>query len=439
MKTLSKLIALVLVCLILCACGETAPTETTEPPLEVRDWAAQIQPDMSSETLKQVVTVKTYVDGDTTHFHVPGDVMPKGELKARYLGVDTPESTGKIEEYGKAASRFTREKLESAAEIMIESDDGSWNADTTGDRYLVWVWYRPEGSDTWRNLNVELLQEGLAIAKSAARNRYGETCMAAIAQARAQKLNLNSGEKDPDHYYGDAIELTLRELRANIESYNGMKVAFEGVVTTDNDNSVYVESYDPDSGLYYGISVYYGFNLDGMGLEILSVGNGVRIVGTVQLYEARQVWQVSGLSYRMMYPDDPSNIQKLSEGNSPAWVLTDPETFANGTVSLETENGILEMPYAEAALGTSVEMRGLEVVEVETEDEDSSTPGAMTLTCQAGGVTIQIRTAVLKDENGEVITADALLGKTIDVKGFVDNFYDTYQIRVFTSKHITIH
>lgn len=44
---------------------------------------------------KQVVTVKTYVDGDTTHFHVPEDVVPGGVLKARYLAIDTPESTGK--------------------------------------------------------------------------------------------------------------------------------------------------------------------------------------------------------------------------------------------------------------------------------------------------------------------------------------------------------
>ena len=89
-------------------------------------------------------------------------------LKARYLAVNTPESTGKIEEWGKAASRFTREKLENAEEIWIESDDTAWNLDSTGARFLVWVWYRPQGEQDFRNLNIELLQEGLAIANSSA-------------------------------------------------------------------------------------------------------------------------------------------------------------------------------------------------------------------------------------------------------------------------------
>ena len=51
--------------------------------------------------------------------------------------------------------------------------------------------------------------------------------------------------------------------------------------------------------------VYYGFALSGDGLEILSLGNRVRIVGTVQYYETGDSWQVSGLQYRVMKPNDP--------------------------------------------------------------------------------------------------------------------------------------
>ena len=87
--------------------------------------------------------MKQFVDGDTTHFFVPSSVMPGGVLKARYLAVNTPESTGKIEEFGKKASNFTKEKLSSAVSIIIESETASWNPDSTGDRYLVWVWYKP--------------------------------------------------------------------------------------------------------------------------------------------------------------------------------------------------------------------------------------------------------------------------------------------------------
>ncbi len=324
---------------------------------ETVDFAGQIAFDMQSETVKQQVTVKTYIDGDTTHFYVPETVVPGGVLKARYLAVNTPESTGKIEEWGKAASRFTREKLENAEEIWIESDDTAWNLDSTGARFLVWVWYRPQGEQDFRNLNIELLQEGLAIANSSAQNRYGDTCMAAIAQARALKLNIYSGEKDPDFFYGDAIELTIREIRLHPEEYDGKKVAFSGVITVNHNNSVFIEDYDEETGLYFGFSVYYGTNLSGAGLEVLTVGNEARIVGTVQYYEAGHTWQVSGLTYRMMKPKDPGNIQIISQGHTPAWTEITPEQFYS-IVTIETESGPETYDFAYLAQGTSVLVRG---------------------------------------------------------------------------------
>ena len=469
MKNLKRIVsALAALCLVLVcftACGEANPGQDTPPvqespsasvtpapsaevtpspapgaELEVVDYVSRLKLDLSSETLKQEVTVKTFVDGDTTHFHVPESVMAGGVLKARFLAVNTPESTGKIEEYGKKASQFTKEKLSSATSIIVESDNGSWNADSTGDRYLVWVWYRTGESEEYRNLNLEILQNGLAIASSSANNRYGETMVAAINQARAQKLNVHSGQKDPDFYYGDAVELTLKELRTNIESYNGMKVAFSGVITMNNSNSVYIEDYDAETGLYYGMSIYYGFNLTGEGLNILTVGNMARIVGSVQYYEAGGTWQVSDLTYRLMKPDDPGNIQKISGGHSAAYVLTDADTLVNGKVELETGEGIVTFDYANLALGTTLEMKDLKVVDVYTTlNEDSSSYGAMTLTCEVDGVTVSVRTVVLYDENNERITEDAYAGRTIDVKGIVDYFDGAYQIKVFTAKDIIIH
>ncbi|MBO6084423.1 MAG: thermonuclease family protein, partial [Candidatus Methanomethylophilaceae archaeon] len=249
---------------------------------EGRDFASEVKLNMRSETVKQAVTVHSFVDGDTTHFNVPTSVVETGILKARYLAVNTPESTGKIEEWGKKASKFTREKLSQATSIIIESDDGNWNLDSTGGRYLMWVWYRTSETEEYRNLNIEILQNGLAIASSTANNRYGNVAMAALNYAKEQKLNIYSGQQDPDFYYGDAVELTLKELRCNVEKYDGIKVAFEGVITKNDGGSVYMEDYDPDTGLYYGISVFYGYNLPGKGLDILSVGNRSRIVGTVQ-------------------------------------------------------------------------------------------------------------------------------------------------------------
>lgn len=419
---------------------------TSEPQLETVDYAGSVVLDMASATLKQEVTVKAYIDGDTTHFNVPNSVMPTGVLKARYLAVNTPESTGKIEEWGKKASSFTQEKLLGASSVIIESDNGVWNADSTGDRYLVWVWYKTEGSDTYRNLNIELLQNGLALASNSADNRYGDTCMSAINQARVAKLYIYSGAKDPDFYYGDAIPVTLKGLRTNIELYENMKVAFEGVITYENGQTVYVEEYDAETDMYYGMTVYYGYNLTGTGLEILEPGNRVAFVGSVQYYATGGTWQVSDIKYVDMRPNDPNNIQLISSGHEPAHVETDPERFTGAKVEVEVMTALdseeteqKTFDYAHLSLGTSVSMTNLYVSRVyTTTNEDSASKGAMTLTCQVDGYTVSVRTVVLYDERGSVITADAYEGKTINVRGIVDYFNGDYQIKVFTPDDIEI-
>ncbi len=423
MKHLTRfaLILAVLLCAVGCGMAE-----------EPIDYAASVRLNMASETVKAQVSVRTFVDGDTTHFEVPADVSSSGVLKARYLAINTPESTGRIEEYGKKASEFTRERLSAATSILIESDDDRWNLDSTGDRYLVWVWYKTAESNEYRNLNIEILQNGLAIANASKQNRYGSVCMAAISQARAQKLNVYSGQPDPDFYYGDAIELTLKELRTNPEAYNGKKVAFKGVITMNHNNAVFVEDYDAETGLYFGMQVYYGFGLSGAGLEILSVGNEARIVGTMQYYEAGDAWQISGLTYRMMKPDDPGNIQKLSEGHEAAYTLTSADTLANGAVTLRDGEDERSYPYARLAQATSVEVRGLAVKEAHTAED------ALTLLCESEGARVQVRLTALSAPDGSPITEEMFLGKTIDVKGVVDCFGDAVQIEVLTFHHITM-
>lgn len=430
---------LLLICLLAaCFAGCAGDTDTPTEPQNI-DYAASVKLDMTSNTAKQEATVKTFVDGDTTHFYVPTSVNSNGVLKARYLGINTPESTGSIEEYGKKASNFTKEKLSGASSIILECDGSDWVFDSTGDRNLVWVWYRNSETEEYRNLNIEILQNGLAIGSSTTSNRYGETCLSAIMQAKAQKLNVHSGQKDPDFFYGEAIPVDLKGLRTNIEAFNGKKVVFSGIITKESNNSVYIEQYDPETDRYYGISVYYGYGMTGKALEILSVGNETQIVGTVQFYETGGTYQVSGLSYRPMKPDDPNNIKLISTGHSASYRLTDPKDFVEGKVTMEVNDEVKTFDYGALALGTSVSMENLQVKSIYTTDkEDSSSKGAMTITCEANGVTIQVRTMVLYDADGKLITAEAYEGKNIDVKGIVDYFGDEYQIKVFTEKDITI-
>ena len=100
---------------------------------------------------------------------------------------------------------------------------------------------------------------------------------------------------------------------------------------------------------------------------------------------------------------------------------------------------VREYDYAYLALNTTLEMDGLFVEDVfTTSDPSSSSYGAMTLVCSADGVEVHVRTTVFPDGKGNLITADAYMGKTIDVKGLVDLFDGSYQIKVISPKDIVV-
>lgn len=430
----------------LVACNsEGGNKETETEAIEHVDYVSQVKLEMDTDSLKQEVTVKNFIDGDTTHFNVPASVHPNGEtvFKARYLAINTPESTGRVEAWGKAASNFTKEKLSAATSIFIESDNGTWNADSTGNRYMVWVWYKTADMADYRNLNIEILQNGLAIASNSAQNRYGDYCMKAIDQAKLEKLHVYSVEKDPDFHYGEAFEITLKELRFNTSSYDGAKVAFEGVISSIYDGSFYVEEYDEETAMYYGISVYYGTaGLSGSALKQIAIGNRVRVVGNVSVFG--ESWQVSGLTYNVRDNNDPNNFKLISTGNSPAYLLTTATDFTTKKVtalvnttdesgeSVEVEK---TFDYAALVLDTSISMKDLKVTRVKV----SQSSGEITLYCTSNGAEINLFLGDLKDENGNPVQPSLFEDRIIDVKGLVDKYYENYQIRVMSLNDITIH
>ncbi len=442
---MKKLLPLILLVLLLISCVSTEresslSSSTVEvESIEHVDYTSSLKLDMTSPTKKTPVTVKLFVDGDTTHFNVPQSVSSDGVLKARYLAVNTPESTGKIEPWGKKASEFTRERLETAVSIIVESDDGVWNLDSTGGRYLVWVWYQREEGEDYRCLNLELLEEGLAIASASGSNRYGTYCLEAIAQAKREKKCVWSGENDPGFYYGDSIPLTLKELRAHVSDYDGLKVSFEGVVTRNSDNSVYIEDRDEETGMQYGISVYYGYSLSGGGLRILKPGNRVKIVGTVQYYEGDGTYQVSGIKYREMKKDDPDNIQLISSDNVIEYDSVDLYYLLSGSVTFALSDEDVTMAASSALEATTVTVGSLYVEDgwVNT-NESSSYYGALTLSVSDGQEEINIRTIPLRDSEGAYLKAESFIGKTIEVRGIVENYQGVPEIYVFSVDDILI-
>ena len=218
------------------------------------------------------VTIETYIDGDTTHFrNVYGDSTKL--IKSRYYGIDTPESTGAIQPFGKKASAFTKSKLEKAAAngtIVVsspfstseEGGAGVYNipeTDSSGERYLSLVWINENVKhapvDSLILLNLWIVQEGLSWAKNTSEVPYYAPVFS-DAQKQAENLTLNLwSEFDPDFNYGGYETISLLDLKDEVKkylknpsyvnSYTGANVRFTAVVGGYSNHNLYLQQYYP--------------------------------------------------------------------------------------------------------------------------------------------------------------------------------------------------
>ncbi len=422
---------------------------------EFVDYVSGVKLDMNSSRLRTEATVKyemragvkVYtgcVDGDTTHFNVPESVVPGGILKARYIAINTPESTGQIEPWGKFASNFTKERLINATSIILESDNDKWNIDSTGERRLVWVWYKTAEMDDYRNLNLEILQEGLAWASGYNDYVYADACRNILSQAMAHKLYVHDKTaKDPNFYYGAAQPMTLKELKTNIEAYKDTSVSFEGVVVKNTGSTAYVEEYDEETGEYFGIQVFYGYTLNSDGKAILNVGNRVIIAGSVQYYEAGDTYQISDIYYYPFKPNHEDNIRFVSSGHEASYDEATVSEITKGkldvTVTSVDEDGVestevKQFDYGFITMHSSKVLKNLTIKSIYTTNNGGDSDGAHSITCvDDEGNEIVLRTNVLYDSNNVKIPASYFpIGAEIELaKGIVGAFDGKYQLMIF--------
>lgn len=436
------------------ACGEETDDPNNKGGGTVKtDYVAGLHLDMSTNTKKLEVTIKNLVDGDTTHFDPPVGERSQfqgGYIKARYLAVNTPESTGKIEKWGKTASDFTNEKLRKAESIIVESDDNKWNFDTN-DRYMLWVWYKPQGEAEYRNLNIELLQEGYGRGSKIQDCLYEDIAYKALLQAQDFKLIVWSKDKDPNFFGGEADEIDLKYLRFHIDSYKQHPVRVEGIVTANFGNSAYIEQYDAETETYFGIAVYYHYDM-GKLLDVLSVGHRVSVHGTVT--EFNGTYQISDVSYNEARPWLSTNTIWLDEEeetvHEPEFketTLTDLNTAGARPVTCtftetDEEEGEKEvertLEYGEAVMDTAVTLKNLTIVRMySTKDGNGEPTGQISITCKdASGKTIVLRTEPLKKEDGKTLYTEeeiAALGTNgiLSARGIVDKYEGTYQVAIW--------
>ncbi len=285
------LLAVSILGLASCASTDASSSSSTYQYVDYAgDGSVKLQLDFEGKSfwkdgIEQVTLYQT-IDGDTAHFttkekNTKGDTL----LKARFYGIDTPESTGKVQEWGKPASNYTSEILEKANKngtIVVSSPSSEYGApspDSTGSRYVSLIWVNESvknaSKDELKLLNLMIVQDGYSWVKNVSDiPEYVDTFYAAESQARELGLHLFGTDKDPLFNYGDYQNVSLLEIKNEVvaslndssheNAFNNEKVTVQGTVAGFSNHIIYLQdfcSYLDDSGnpLYFndkGESIY---------------------------------------------------------------------------------------------------------------------------------------------------------------------------------------
>lgn len=253
-------------------------------------------------------TVSAYTDGDTTRFR-----LESGEtIIIRYYEIDTPESTSSIEKWGKAASNFTKSRLSGATEIVLEATGPRAMHDSYGTRYLGYVWYKTEGSNSFKNLNMEIVENGFSDDKGIDTEDFPYYSYFHKANQFAKKSQLRLFSKLDDPLYStDPVPMTLKEFEDNNDLYynpdtdTGAKVRLQACLTSlyISDSGTYTftaTELDPETGKARTINVYAGYTSSAA--SNMKIGHLYEVVGNLQKYGGK--FQISGLNYNSVYQID---------------------------------------------------------------------------------------------------------------------------------------
>ena len=179
--------------------GSKQPTQEQQPTVEKPTVDDQIEQATSAENEKveegiELIKAKVTkaVDGDTAYVKLESGK----EEKVRFIGVDTPESTTKVEPYGKEATAYTKSKL-LGKNVWLELD--VQERDKYG-RLLAYVWLSPPTKESDEEIrtkmfNAVLLLEGYAQVMTVPPNvKYAEYFGKYQQEAREKKAGLWGSE-----------------------------------------------------------------------------------------------------------------------------------------------------------------------------------------------------------------------------------------------------
>lgn len=250
--------------------------------------------------------VTRIADGDTANFQL---LTKKGDnITIRFYCIDTPESTGLMEKWGKPSSNFTREILNNAYEVVLESSTGGKAVtDSYGVRYLGYVWYRNSETDTFKNLNLLIVENGYSPNNSGVSEKYYQSFLKAYNFASKNLLHL-WGYKDDPYYSTDPVKTTLKDIIENQDTYwneeneSGAYVTVEATIKSLYVGSTGTYNFTASQvidGVEYTYAVYTGY-VSAAVSSYLKVGNKYSMSGYVTFYKEGQMFQLMGLQYVLM-------------------------------------------------------------------------------------------------------------------------------------------
>ncbi len=244
-------------------------------------------------------TVDLYTDGDTTRFIT----AQQETVIIRYFCIDTPESTGGCEKWGKSASNFVKSRLSEATEIVLESSTGGRPVkDSYHVRYLGFVWYKTASYNEFKLLNLELIENGYS-DNNDINSPYYNYFSEAERFAKSNAIRVHGEDNDP-LYSTDPVPMTIKDFYENRDIYyneendSGAKVVFTAYmeslyVSESGTHTFTAATYDPETGEKYTLSVYTAYA--SKSASNLKIGNLYKITGTIQNYNGK--FQVSGINY----------------------------------------------------------------------------------------------------------------------------------------------
>ena len=238
-------------------------------------------------------TLKSTTDGDTANFEVAGYAET---VRLRFLGINTPESTAKVEPWGKKASIFVKNILEVAHTIVLINDAVVFGErDSSGNRHLGYIWYKPTADADFRLLNLEIVEQCYSknfLFVNSTIAPYREKFEQAEARGIECKYRVH-GTADPGYDYSDDVEEpTIRYLRDNYDEFgiteggsSGKQLIISGLVVGQMGDSMVlrdITDVDEETGQYCSMYAYAGYNT--ALASVVTVGDVIKIYARATMY-----------------------------------------------------------------------------------------------------------------------------------------------------------